>query len=56
VCDELARFIADYGFTDVVTWGSPPGLSPARMNPSLEKFAREVMPRLKARFAGDASG
>jgi alkanesulfonate monooxygenase SsuD/methylene tetrahydromethanopterin reductase-like flavin-dependent oxidoreductase (luciferase family) len=55
VHDELARFIGEYGFTDVVTWGSPPGLSPARMIPSLEKFAREVMPRLKEQFAGRTS-
>jgi alkanesulfonate monooxygenase SsuD/methylene tetrahydromethanopterin reductase-like flavin-dependent oxidoreductase (luciferase family) len=56
VHDELARFIAEYGFTDVVTWGAPPGLAPSRTNASLEKFAREVMPRLRAAFAGDASG
>ena len=55
VHDELARFIAEYGFTDIVTWGSPPGLAPSRMNASLEKFAREVMPRLRARFAGESA-
>ncbi len=53
VHDELARFIAEYGLTDVVTWGAPPGLAPSRLNASLEKFAREVMPRLRARFAAD---
>jgi len=51
IYDELARFIEEYGFTDVVTWGSPPGLAPSRMHASLEMFARDVAPRLKARFA-----
>jgi alkanesulfonate monooxygenase SsuD/methylene tetrahydromethanopterin reductase-like flavin-dependent oxidoreductase (luciferase family) len=47
---ELAAFIEDYGFTDLITWGAPPGLPPERMATSLERFAREVMPNLRARF------
>lgn len=45
---ELTRFIRDYGLTDVVTWGVPPGMRPEQMAPSLERFARDVAPRLKA--------
>ena len=44
---ELTAFIAAHGITDLVTWAVPPGVRPARMNPSLERFAREVVPRLK---------
>jgi alkanesulfonate monooxygenase SsuD/methylene tetrahydromethanopterin reductase-like flavin-dependent oxidoreductase (luciferase family) len=44
---ELAKFVAEYGLTDVVTWGVPPGVAPEAMNASLERFAREVMPALR---------
>src|SRR5262249_49443410 len=46
---ELSAFIAEHGITDLVTWAVPPGLRPHQMNASLERFAREVVPRLKAR-------
>ena len=45
---ELTAFIREYGLTDIVTWGVPPGLRPEQMAPSLERFARDVAPRLKA--------
>jgi alkanesulfonate monooxygenase SsuD/methylene tetrahydromethanopterin reductase-like flavin-dependent oxidoreductase (luciferase family) len=44
---ELAKFIAEYGLTDVVTWGVPPGVAPEALNTSLERFAREVMPAFR---------
>ncbi len=44
---ELSHFIAEHGLTDLVTWAVPPGLRPEQMNPSLERFARDVVPRLK---------
>jgi alkanesulfonate monooxygenase SsuD/methylene tetrahydromethanopterin reductase-like flavin-dependent oxidoreductase (luciferase family) len=44
---ELRAFIAEHGLTDLVTWAVPPGLRPARMNASLERFARDVVPRLR---------
>jgi alkanesulfonate monooxygenase SsuD/methylene tetrahydromethanopterin reductase-like flavin-dependent oxidoreductase (luciferase family) len=47
---ELSAFIEEYGFTDLITWGAPPGIPPERMTPNLERFAREVMPRLRERF------
>ena len=48
VADELLRFSAEYGITDVISWGAPPGIEPEVMNESHERFAREVMPRLRA--------
>ena len=36
---ELTDFIVEHGFTDVVTWGSAPGLPPAVLTPSMERFA-----------------
>ena len=48
---ELSAFIAEHGITDLVTWAVPPGLRPRQMNASLERFAREVVPRLKQRRA-----
>ena len=45
---ELSALIAEHGVTDLVTWGGPPGLAPSVMNPSLERFATEVVPRVRA--------
>ncbi len=50
VYDELASFIATHRFTDVCTWGCPPGLAPSQMARYLERFATEVIPRLRAEF------
>jgi alkanesulfonate monooxygenase SsuD/methylene tetrahydromethanopterin reductase-like flavin-dependent oxidoreductase (luciferase family) len=50
--DELAAFIREYGLTDIVTWAVPPGMQPDQMNHSLERFARDVAPRLRAMFPG----
>ena len=49
---ELAAFIREYGLTDIVTWAVPPGMRPDQMAPSLERFARDVAPRLRALFPG----
>jgi len=48
---ELAAFIREYGLTDIVTWAVPPGLTPDDTNASLERFARDVVPRLRQMFA-----
>jgi alkanesulfonate monooxygenase SsuD/methylene tetrahydromethanopterin reductase-like flavin-dependent oxidoreductase (luciferase family) len=48
----LAAFIREYGLTDVVTWGSAPGLLPAALSPSMERFAVEVIPRVRAEIEG----
>ena len=45
---ELTQFMRDHSVTDLVTWGGPPGLPPSVMNASLERFATEVVPRLRA--------
>ena len=48
---ELSSFIEEYGLTDIVSWAVPPGMRPDEMNPSLERYARDVAPRLRAKFA-----
>lgn len=49
----LAESIERFGLTDLVCWGAPPGVAPEAMNTSLERFALEVMPKLRARFDGN---
>ncbi|MGE3779694.1 MAG: hypothetical protein AB7F89_21070, partial [Pirellulaceae bacterium] len=54
---ELCGFIREFGITDMVTWGAPPGLHPERMNASLERLAREVLPRVReAEARGELHG
>jgi alkanesulfonate monooxygenase SsuD/methylene tetrahydromethanopterin reductase-like flavin-dependent oxidoreductase (luciferase family) len=48
----LVEFITEYGLTDVVTWGSAPGLLPEYLTPSMERFATEVVPRVRATLDG----
>ena len=48
---ELTKFVLEYGITDLVTWAVPPGLRPDQMNDSLERFVRDVAPRVKAAVA-----
>lgn len=45
---ELTAFVTEFGITDLVTWAVPPGMTTDQMNPHLEKFVKEVAPRLKA--------
>ena len=49
---KMAAFVTEYGLTDVVCWAVPPGLRPDQMNRHLERYARELVPRLKAMFPG----
>lgn len=51
---ELCTFIREFGITDMVTWGAPPGLHPERMNASLLALAREVLPRVREAWASGA--
>jgi alkanesulfonate monooxygenase SsuD/methylene tetrahydromethanopterin reductase-like flavin-dependent oxidoreductase (luciferase family) len=44
---ELIAFIREFGLTDVVTWGSAPGFPPDAMMPSMERFTRDVVPRVR---------
>src|SRR5271154_2045316 len=48
---ELTSFVREYGITDLVTWAVPPGMRPEQMNGSLERFVRDVAPRVKAATA-----
>ena len=45
--EQLRLFIEEYGITDVVTWGTPPGVHPNDMNDSLEQFATVVVPSVR---------
>lgn len=49
--DDVEAMIRSYHqrlpFTQLLTFGVPPGLPPEKMNGALERFAREVMPRLR---------
>ncbi|HZQ35859.1 MAG TPA: LLM class flavin-dependent oxidoreductase [Dehalococcoidia bacterium] len=49
--EAVAAMIREYHrrlpFTQLIGFGVPPGLPPERMNAALERFAREVMPRLR---------
>ena len=47
---ELTEFMQTYGVTDLVTWGIPPGLTPAVMQNSLERFVQEVVPGVRQNF------
>jgi len=49
--NELTSFVREYGITDLVTWAVPPGMRPEQMNGSLERFVRDVAPRVKAAAA-----
>jgi alkanesulfonate monooxygenase SsuD/methylene tetrahydromethanopterin reductase-like flavin-dependent oxidoreductase (luciferase family) len=51
--EQVARFVLDYGLTDLVGWAAPPGILPERTNGNLERFAREVIPRVRARVAAE---
>jgi alkanesulfonate monooxygenase SsuD/methylene tetrahydromethanopterin reductase-like flavin-dependent oxidoreductase (luciferase family) len=53
---ELTAFILDYGLTDVVTWGSAPGVPPATLTPMMERFTTEVVPRVRAAVGERAAG
>jgi alkanesulfonate monooxygenase SsuD/methylene tetrahydromethanopterin reductase-like flavin-dependent oxidoreductase (luciferase family) len=52
---ELSAFIRDYDLTDVVTWGSTPGLAPAVLTPMMATFASEVVPRVRAALGEEGS-
>ncbi len=44
---ELVAFITRFGLTDVLTWGSAPGLPPEALTPSLVRFTTEVVPAVR---------
>jgi alkanesulfonate monooxygenase SsuD/methylene tetrahydromethanopterin reductase-like flavin-dependent oxidoreductase (luciferase family) len=44
---EMASFVRQYGITDLVSSGLPPGVDPAFMGPNIERMATEVLPRVR---------
>ena len=48
---ELTAFIVEHGFTDIISWGSSPGLLPHTLTAGLLRYAREVVPQVRARVA-----
>ncbi len=46
----LSEFMTSYGFTDLVTWGIPPGVTSAVMQDSLQRFVSEVVPGIRQRL------
>ncbi|HTO08723.1 MAG TPA: LLM class flavin-dependent oxidoreductase, partial [Myxococcota bacterium] len=49
--EQVVEFVQKFGVTDLVGWAAPPGILPERTHGNLERFAREVIPRVRARFA-----
>ena len=52
---DLTTMMRDHDVTDLVSWGGPPGLPPSVMNASLERFANDVVPRIRSQTRGLAS-
>ena len=48
--DQVVKFVRQYGITDLVGWAAPPGILPERTNGNLERFARDVVPRVRTRL------
>ena len=46
--EQLTRFIAAFGITDIAVMAIPPGLRAAQMAASLERLFKEVVPQVKA--------
>jgi alkanesulfonate monooxygenase SsuD/methylene tetrahydromethanopterin reductase-like flavin-dependent oxidoreductase (luciferase family) len=49
--DTIVAFIAEFGVTDLVTWGAPPGIHPMAMQKSLARLIDEVVPAVRKRLA-----
>ena len=47
VGDQIETFAARFGITDLITWGSSPGVPASIFSESLARFAQEVMPRFR---------
>ena len=52
---ELLSYLDTYGFTDLTMSGLPPGVDPDFMAANLERFANEVIPRVRAARAVQGS-
>ncbi len=50
--EQLVAYLTEFGITDMVTWGAAPGMAPSLMNESLERFAKNVVPRVRQAIEG----
>ena len=50
--EQLVTYLTEFGITDMVTWGAAPGMAPSLMNESLERFAKNVVPRVRQAIEG----
>lgn len=48
--DQIVSFVEVFGITDMVTMAAPPGMPVDALNPSLERFFQEVVPKVRARL------
>lgn len=44
---QIDGLVNQLPLTEIMGWGTPPGMDPADFNPRLERFAREVMPHFR---------
>lgn len=47
IVEAIGRFHDTLPVTDLISWGTPVGMDPREVRPSLERFAAEVMPQLR---------
>jgi probable F420-dependent oxidoreductase len=47
IIDSINRLREDIPLTDIISWGTPPGMHPSQVNARLERFAAEVMPHFR---------
>lgn len=47
VIDQIERLRESLPVTDLISWGCPPGMDPRAMTPTLERFARDIIPHFK---------
>lgn len=47
IVDAIHQLREDVPVTDIMSWGTPPGMDPRDVNPRLERFAAEVIPHFR---------
>ena len=47
IIDSINRLREDIPLTDIISWGTPPGMHPSQVNARFERFAAEVMPHFR---------
>ena len=47
IVDSIQRLREEVPLTDIIGWGTPPGMHPSQVNPRLERFATEVIPHFR---------